>query len=84
MLANKRGNIGFGNLTGLRPINTIITNTNTTTIAAAAAAAATKKQEDNITTTNQYTDTNTKLMKITLDAFERLKNHSRRYYNIES
>lgn len=75
-MVNKRGNIDFGNLTGLRPINAA-TYTNTT------AAATIEKQEDTSNTTNQqYTDTNTKIMKITLNTFERLKNHSRRYYNI--
>jgi hypothetical protein len=34
--------------------------------------------------TNQYTDLNTKIMKITLPTFERLKAHSRRHYNIET
>lgn len=72
-MINKTGNIGFGNLTGLRSINTTTTTTAT-------------EQEDNTSTTNnqQYNDTNTKIMKITLHTFERLKEHSRRHYNIES
>mgnify|MGYP003577968545 CR=1 FL=1 len=74
-MANKTGNIGFGNLTGLRPVNT----TSTVEI---------EDQEDedneNTTITNQYTDFNTKIMKITLPTYQRLKDHSRKYYNIES
>jgi hypothetical protein len=74
-LGDKTGNIGFGNLTGSRPINAITTDTNTN--------ATTIDQED-ISTTNQYNETNTKIMKITLHTFERLQNHSRRYYNSET
>jgi hypothetical protein len=74
-LANKTGNIGFGNLTGLRPVNT----TSTVEI---------EDQEDedneNTTITNQYTDFNTKIMKITNNTYLRLKDHSRKYYDIES
>ena len=64
----KPGNHSFGNLCNLRPV----TNNTTTT---------TELEGD---ATNQYTDLNTKIMKITLPTFERLKAHSRRHYNIET
>ena len=66
----KPGNHSFGNLCNLRPVN----NTTTTT------TAETEGQD----TTNQYTDFNTKIMKITNNTYQRLKDHSRKYYNIES
>ena len=71
-MANKRGNIlGFGNLTGLRPIN------NTTEIE--------QEEQEDTTITNQYNDDiYTKIIRIKLNAYQRLKDHSRRYYNIES
>jgi hypothetical protein len=91
-LANKRGNIGLGNLTGLRPINPIITTstntTNTTTTnnteVGKILPTPVEEKEESTKTNQQYTDANTKIMKITLDTFERLQNHSRRYYNIEN
>ncbi len=49
-MVNKTGNIGFGNLTGLRLINTTTTTEATTT-------NTTIEQEES---TNQYNDTNTK------------------------
>ncbi len=75
-MARKTGNIGFGNLTSLRPVSTA---TNNTTI-----NQSDNDKNDNDTSTNQYTDDNTKIMKITLNTFQRLKEHSRRYYNIET
>jgi hypothetical protein len=59
--------LGLGKFVNLKPINTTTTNSNTTT---------TIEQEKS---TNQYNDINTKIMKITLDTFERLKEHSKRY-----
>lgn len=79
-MRRKSGNIGFGNLTGLRPINTNNTTTTTTT----STTKDDNDSDDNNTKTNQYTDINTKIMKITLSIFERRKEHSIRNYNIET
>jgi len=62
----------------LRPINTTKTTTSTTNTIEDSDGDG----DDN--TTNQYTGSNTKIMKITLHTFERLKDHSRRNYNIET
>ena len=69
----KPGNHSFGNLCNLRPVNNTTNNTTTTTSTI---------EED--ATNQQYTDFNTKIMKITIHTFERLKEHSRRHYNIET
>jgi hypothetical protein len=88
-LTNKTGIIGFGNLTGLRPI------TNNTT-----ATTAATKQEDNTTSTtttiiqsgnnndiveddsstNKTTDHN-KILRITPNTFERLRQYSARNHS---
>jgi hypothetical protein len=66
-LVNKTGNIGFGNLTGLRLINTTTTNEATTTNTII-------EQEES---TNQYNDTNTKIMKITYKLLQDLRPFSK-------
>ena len=68
----RNGNHSFGNLCNLRPVSSTSTTTATTD---------TIVEDDN---TNQYTDFNTKIMKITNNTYLRLKAFSRRHYNIET
>ncbi len=71
-MANKTGNIGFGNLTGLRPINA----TTTTTIA--IDPDDDEIEDDDITNNATYC---TKIMRITPQIFEKLTDHSHKYHD---
>jgi hypothetical protein len=77
ILTHKTSNIGFGNLTGLRPV----TNNNTT--ATTAAIEEDNKKEfiidvvEDDSTTNKTTDHN-KILRITPNTFERLRQYSAR------
>jgi hypothetical protein len=83
-LVNKTGNIGFGNLTGLRPINPIITTSTNTTENNNRTEQHNNNNEiedvvedDTITNNTTYC---TKIMRITPNTYERLRQYSAHFH----
>jgi hypothetical protein len=73
MMGHKPGNIGLGNLTGLRPINTTTTNQSDNN-----NDNDDEWKDDNDITTNNTCYT--KIMRITPETFERLRDFSHKYH----
>lgn len=75
-MSHKPSNVGLGNLTGLKPINTTPTNTNTKTI---------DQQENDVDEFDDDTITNntyySKIMRITPQTFEKIREYSYKYHN---
>jgi hypothetical protein len=76
ILTHKTSNIGFGNLSGLRPI---INNTTTTTTTNQNDNDNNKIVEDDSAINNNTFFT--KIMKITPQTYERLKDFSHKYHS---
>jgi hypothetical protein len=71
-LTNKTGNIGFGNLTGLRPVTN--NTTNTTAPTTNTIIDQDKDEDDDLPTTY-------KTMKISYNIYEKLRDHSHKYHD---
>ncbi len=71
-------NHGFGRLTNLIPVGTTTTATDTTT----DTTTTTKKISPHKKT--KVPKTKTRIIRISEGLYERLYNHSRNYYNVES
>ena len=79
MMGHKPNNVGLGNLTGLKPIISNPTNTtNTTTTTTTLDLENDKEFDDDITTIDTYYS---KIMRITPQTYERLREYSHKYHN---